>query len=124
MAEVTQQQVAKDIDPFLKKFERFEKDAKQLTWVSSLRKAGIARFAELGLPTLQHEDWRFTNTAPIAKLPFKPVFDPTDGAALDALNRFAFAKLSGPKAAGAGWSTGLNGSFTMGAMLVKRQSSC
>ncbi len=32
-----------------------------------------ARFAELGFPTLEHEDWRFTNLAPILALPFKPV---------------------------------------------------
>ena len=97
MVEVTQQRAAKDTDPYLKKFERFEKGAKQIAWVSSLRKAGIARFTELGLPTLQHEDWRFTNTAPIARLPFRPVFDPTDGVAIDALNSFAFARLPGSK---------------------------
>ena len=46
-------------------------------WLFPLRKAGLARFAELGFPTLRHEDWRFTNVAPIAKLPFKPIFDAT-----------------------------------------------
>ena len=97
MAEVTQPRAAQDTDPYLKKFERFEKDAKHPAWVSSLHKAGIARFAELGLPTLQHEDWRFTNTAPIARLPFKPVSDPTDGVTVDALNRFTFARLPGSK---------------------------
>ena len=35
-----------------------------------LRKAGMASFAELGFPKLSDEDWRFTNVAPIAKLPF------------------------------------------------------
>ena len=38
-----------------------------------LRKAAIARFSELGFPTTNDEDWRFTNVAPIAALPFKPV---------------------------------------------------
>ncbi len=64
----------KETDPYLEKFERFEEQAKQPAWVFPMRKAGIARFAELGFPTLQQEDWRFTNVAPIAKLPFKPVF--------------------------------------------------
>ena len=64
----------KETDQYLEKFERFEAQAKQPAWVFPLRKAGIARFAELGFPTLQQEDWRFTNVAPIAKLPFKPVF--------------------------------------------------
>ena len=62
----------KESDPHLTKFERFERDTKQPSWVSPLRRTGITRFAELGFPTLQHEDWRFTNVAPIAKLPFKP----------------------------------------------------
>ena len=44
----------------------------QPKWLLPLRKAGIASFAELGFPTLHDEDWRFTNVAPLAKLPFKP----------------------------------------------------
>ena len=57
------------IDPYLKAFERFERAAAtaQPAWLFPLRKAGLARFAELGFPTLKHEDWRFTNIAPIAK---------------------------------------------------------
>src|SRR5437870_10821587 len=74
MIEVTTDAAMKEAEPYLEKFERFEKEAKQPPWVFPLRKAGIARFAELGFPTLQQEDWRFTNVAPIAKLPFKPVF--------------------------------------------------
>ena len=70
-------QLMKEADPYLAKFERFEKEAKQPPWLFPLRKAGIARFAELGFPTTRHEDWRFTNVAPIAKLPFKPVFQPS-----------------------------------------------
>ena len=65
----------KETDPYVETFERFEAQAKQPAWVFPLRKAGITRFAELGFPTLQQEDWRFTNVAPIAKLPFKPVFE-------------------------------------------------
>ena len=61
--------------PYLEKFEQFEKGAKDPAWVRVARKAGISHFAELGFPTLQDEDWRFTNVAPIAKLPFKPVLD-------------------------------------------------
>jgi len=62
-----------DTDPRLEKFKRFEQETKQPTWLFPLRKAGIARFAELGFPTLQQEDWRFTNVSSIAKLPFKPM---------------------------------------------------
>ena len=65
---------ANGTEPYLQKFDKFEKEAKQPSWVFPLRKAGLARFAELGFPTLKDEDWRFTNIAPIAKLPFQPVF--------------------------------------------------
>ncbi|MCU0770438.1 MAG: Fe-S cluster assembly protein SufD [Verrucomicrobia bacterium] len=57
----------------LKEFEQWEREPGQPAWLHPFRKAGIARFAELGFPTLKHEDWRFTNVAPITKLPFHPV---------------------------------------------------
>jgi Fe-S cluster assembly protein SufD len=44
----------------------------QPAWLTPIRQGGLARFTELGLPTLKHEDWRFTNVAPLAQLPFKP----------------------------------------------------
>src|SRR5436309_14849069 len=88
----------KETDPYLAKFERFEKEAKQPSWLFPLRKAGIARFAELGFPTTRHEDWRFTNVAPIAKLPFKPVFDEgAEDASAAALSELTFAKVTGPR---------------------------
>jgi len=70
----------KDTAPQLEKFERFEKQTQQPAWVFPLRKAGISRFAELGFPTLQDEDWRFTNVGSIATLPFRPVFEPRQDA--------------------------------------------
>ena len=90
----------KQADPYLKAFERFEKAASgaQPSWLFPLRKAGIARFAELGFPTLQHEDWRFTNVAPIAKLPFKPVLDDSaSGLTRESIDQFPFAKLPGTR---------------------------
>src|ERR1039458_5298835 len=53
--------------PFLEKFNHFE-SASLLSWLLPLRKAGLVRFNELGFPTLQDEDWRFTNLAPLTKL--------------------------------------------------------
>ncbi len=82
---------------YLEKFSRFEREAGQPKWLLPIRNAGLARFGELGLPTLQDEDWRFTNVAPIAKLPFKPAFDPTSGVALEAVAGLAFARLPGPR---------------------------
>src|SRR6202166_4467372 len=78
--------------PYLEKFEQFEKGAKDPAGVRVARKAGIPHFVDLGFPTLQDEDWRFTNVAPIAKLPFEPVVEPAgDGATAKALGHFTFA---------------------------------
>ena len=84
-------------EPFLEKFRHFESVAKSS--LLPFRKAGLALFAELGFPTLSHEDWRFTNVAPLAKLPFHPMFDApaVNGGETKALNDFAFAKLTGTR---------------------------
>src|SRR5688572_8981443 len=91
---------AKQTDPYLKAFERFEQAgaSRQPSWLFPLRKAGIACFAEQGFPTLRNEDWRFTNIAPIAKLPFRPVFEASiGGLTQDSLAQFPFAKLPGTR---------------------------
>jgi Fe-S cluster assembly protein SufD len=40
-------------------------------WLRELRERSIARFCELGFPTTKHEEWRFTNVAPIAGTAFR-----------------------------------------------------
>src|SRR3954468_9910606 len=37
------------------------------TWVNALRESAIARFEELGFPTTDNEDWKYTNVAPYVK---------------------------------------------------------
>jgi Fe-S cluster assembly protein SufD len=92
------EQLMKETDPYLAKFERFEREAKQPSWLFPLRKAGIARFSELGFPTTRHEDWRFTNVAPIAKLPFRPIFKTdADGVTAGALGELTFANPAGTR---------------------------
>src|SRR5208337_4313214 len=94
MVQLTADWAMKETDQYLETFERFEAQAKQPPWVFPLRKAGMARFAELGFPTLQHEDWRFTNVAPIVKLPFKPMFESSDdGLTAETLAKFTFGHL-------------------------------
>jgi Fe-S cluster assembly protein SufD len=44
-------------------------------WLQAIRRAGAARFAELGLPHHRQEAWRFTNIAPIVKAGFRPVLN-------------------------------------------------
>ena len=98
MAQTTQKQPVKVADAYLESFARFERETQLPAWLLPLRKAGIARFAELGFPTLQHEDWRFTNVAPIIRLPFKPAFEAApDATAAAALKDFPFARLPGSR---------------------------
>src|SRR5579863_9349051 len=58
-------------ESLVQKFSQFEAAAPQPKWLVPVRKAGIANFADQGFPTLHDEDWRFTNVAPIASLPFQ-----------------------------------------------------
>src|SRR5260370_9521517 len=66
---------------YLSNFARFEKGLaadghSSLPW---LPPAALKRFTELGFPTTRNEDWKFTNVAPLAKLPFKlAAQDPSD----------------------------------------------
>ena len=97
MAQAKEKNPAPSAEAYLEKFRRFETQASQPQWLLPLRKAGLARFSELGLPTLHDEDWRFTNIAAIAKLPFKPAFESTDPVSAEALKDFAFAKQAGSR---------------------------
>jgi Fe-S cluster assembly protein SufD len=86
------------VESLVAQFSQVEAAA-QPNWLAPARKAGLARFAELGFPTLKNEDWRFTNVAPLTKLPLQPMFEApaVNGAETRALGDFAFAKLTGTR---------------------------
>ncbi|HSM51875.1 MAG TPA: Fe-S cluster assembly protein SufD [Thermoanaerobaculia bacterium] len=65
--------VTTEIRPFLPELEaaRAARASGEPAAVASLRERAAARFAELGLPTTRHEEWRFTNLAPVARLPYR-----------------------------------------------------
>jgi Fe-S cluster assembly protein SufD len=42
------------------------------SWVARLREGAFERFEELGFPTTDEEDWKYTNVAPLARQTFKP----------------------------------------------------
>jgi Fe-S cluster assembly protein SufD len=64
-------EVTEEKDTYLADFARFEKAAGGDRLLPT-RKAAIARFAELGFPTTQHEEWKYTNVAPIVRTSYKP----------------------------------------------------
>jgi len=95
MVEAIDDPMMRETGLLLEQFERLEKDGHQPSWLFPLRKAGMARFAELGFPTVRQEDWRFTNVTPIAKLPFKPSPRvPPHGLPMEAVGRQIFGSLA------------------------------
>jgi len=86
---------ASSVQPIVNHF-RSRTAAAQLHWLQPVREAGIASFAKTGFPTLQDEDWRFTNVAPIARLSFH-LADAVavNGAETKALDESVFAALPG-----------------------------
>ncbi len=59
-------------------FKRFRSEpAASPAWLQTLRKSAFERFAELGLPTTRHEDWKYTNVSSIAKAAFAAGARPT-----------------------------------------------
>jgi len=59
---------------YLADFARFEDqlDGQRHSSLHSVRKAAIARFAELGFPTTRDEEWKYTSVTPITRVPFQP----------------------------------------------------
>lgn len=65
----TEIQAPAALAPYLADFERFSQDraGSEPAFVQALRRAGLERFAALGFPNHQQEEWRLTNVAPIAQ---------------------------------------------------------
>jgi Fe-S cluster assembly protein SufD len=67
-------------------------------WLAPLRQAGMASFAEQGIPTTRQEDWRYTNVASIAALPLEAARTAAvNGAESKLLGEAPFAKLPGAR---------------------------
>ena len=50
--------------------------ARAPSWLHEIRRAAMESFAEKGFPTTRQEEWRNTNVAPIAAVPFQPATTP------------------------------------------------
>jgi len=70
------------------------------SWLHEIRRAAMAGFAEKGFPTTRQEEWRNTNVAPIAAVPFQhataPLPPPQRGGELR-IGQHALADLECPK---------------------------
>ena len=58
-------------------------------WVHPLREEARDQLAATGLPTTKDEAWRFTNVAPLTRVPFQLAARPGREVALDEIARFA-----------------------------------
>ncbi len=77
---------------YIEGFAGFKKNApgSDLDWLQSIREQAIAKFSELGFPTTQDEDWRFTNVAPIARSSFNILENGHDKVSASDLTPFQF----------------------------------
>ena len=74
------------------RFDLFERslNGEASAEIHSIRKAAIARFSELGFPTTKHEEWRFTNVAPIAGREFSPALEKNNSLTKEQIRPFLF----------------------------------
>ncbi|HUU83489.1 MAG TPA: Fe-S cluster assembly protein SufD [Phycisphaerae bacterium] len=74
----------------------FQRRATSLTndggaWFVPTREAALACFSRLGFPTLRHEEWKYTNVAPIAQTAFEPAAPGAAQVTLDQIEPYTFA---------------------------------
>lgn len=92
-AEAMTTQVAKE-NPFVTAFEQ-RANTDEPAWLRPIRQSAMSHFIELGFPTTDHEEWRFTPVTAIEKLPFKPVQNyAADGLTRQSIERFGFGGLN------------------------------
>ncbi len=83
-------------EPVIAQFAPFAAAARGPQWLVPLRQAGLDSFAAQGFPTLDDEDWRFTNVAPLARLNFRPAAPvAVNGAESRTIAASVFAGLAG-----------------------------
>ncbi len=64
--------------------------------IHTLRREGMERFARLGFPSTDDEEWKYTNVAPFVSIPYRPIFDPREpGIAKADLGRMVVRGLDG-----------------------------
>jgi len=79
---------------YVAEFASSEKELGGPKWVRTLRQNAIARFESLGFPTQKHEEWKYTNLAPLLRAPFKPaILARPDGVVAEKLQPFTFGVL-------------------------------
>ena len=78
-------------DRYLEAYRALESErGDEPAWLGRLRGDAIAAFRETGLPSTRLEEWRYTNVAPLAALPFEVLPPRAAGLGRDELEAIAF----------------------------------
>jgi Fe-S cluster assembly protein SufD len=88
--------VSGGLQHYLDVAQRFQaaRAAQAPLWLRALREEGLAQLARQGFPTPRHEDWKYTDVAPIVSRPFAPV---AAGPTVDLRARVEQLALPGPR---------------------------
>ena len=80
------------LQPYLAEFARLAAErTAEPTRVAEMRRRAIERFAAVGFPTRDEEEWRFTNVAPIVRASFRPASDDASGLSIESVAPWVFA---------------------------------
>lgn len=96
-------QVIKEQSAYSAAFDALQKSAlegNEPSWLRRLRLDAFARFEELGFPTTDQEEWKYTNVAPLAKAKFEVALkDGKSSAQIDSaqLRPFTYAEAIGSR---------------------------
>ncbi len=72
MEAVSEETRATGLERTLADAYREERSPRDPRWLTEIRRAGMDRFHEMGFPTVRDDAWKYTNVAPIRKVPFEP----------------------------------------------------
>ena len=67
------------------------------SWLKTVRERAAASFQSSGIPTMQNEDWHFTNPAPIAEGAFGPMAPAAGGLNADGITQWLFGEEGWPR---------------------------
>src|SRR5688572_13607245 len=99
MIDVVHETLAEQTNPYVAEFKTFAPTVanKNPPWINQTRKSAIAHFAEIGFPTVQQEDWKYTNVAPLVNFPFKPATSQPAPISADDIKQYTFDDMRGSR---------------------------
>jgi Fe-S cluster assembly protein SufD len=85
-------QILKEENQYQAAFRKLQESASSdPAWFGLLREGAIDRFEQIGFPSVNDEEWKYTNVAPISKLNFTPAVPSNDQTALTSIDLDGFA---------------------------------